>query len=92
MIEACRIYGTNRGGSMLTKDEIIERYKQGNTIDYLVKLCTYEDYIERQKVKGKNKKEQKEKLTKNKARLFVEQTIYEYIRQGTVFDGGIAQC
>ena len=67
---------------MLTKNEIVERYMAGNTIDYLVKLCTYKDYVERQKAKKKSKKEQKEKLTKDDARLLVEQTICEYIRQG----------
>ena len=77
---------------MLTKDESIERYNAGNTVDYLVKLCTYEDYTERQKAKKKNKKEQKKKLTKDDARLFVEQTICEYIRQGAIFDKAVSQC
>ena len=64
---------------MLTEQEIVERYKMGNTIDYIVDYCSREDFVERWHAKKANAKNIKKRLTKREIREMVEDAINNYL-------------
>ena len=68
---------------MLTEQEIVERYKMGNTVDYIIDYCSREDFVERWHAKKINPKDTKRRLTKREIRKMVEDAIAKHIRQGS---------
>ena len=68
---------------MLTDEEIVERYKMGNSIEYIVDYCSREDYVERWHAKRTNAKGVRKGLSKNEIRRLVQRAIADYIRTGS---------
>lgn len=66
---------------MLTEQEIVERFKMGNTVDYIVNYCSREDFVERWHAKKANAKEVKKRLTKREIRKMVEDAVTNYLLQ-----------